>query len=497
MKDPESHTLGSLTPSGDRSCEPRGWMGGGLPVFSGFVAAMTILSGCGMGPDYVRPQLPVPAAFRGTPDTSAPGSLAELPWKDVFKDPVLQDLIQTAMANNLDLRIAITRIEQARAIQAEVFSGLLPQIGYEGALARGKNSFLGSPKNVDGATESSALGAFTASWEIDLWGRIRKLNEAALDRLLATEEARRGVAITLLSDVAQAYFDLLALDERLKLARSATNTFKETLELFKDRLEGGKSSVLATSRAEGAFNNSAAQIHDLLRAMAEVEDEISVLLGTAPTSVARGSNLFEQALLPEVPAGLPSQLLERRPDILAAELEVRARNAEIGAAIADYFPRIGLTTLLGKVTPDSGLAVGSSMANLWSAAASLSGPIFEGGRLGAQEKQFRAQWEEAVLQYKKTVLVAFQEVSRSLVAREELAQAYDRRSQAVRAYELSVQTGNERFNAGKSSYYEVLESQQLLFPTQDALIQTRLGQLRTLVLLYKALGGGWGSVGAE
>jgi len=471
-----------------------------LPGFSFALAAtLSVLggTGCAVGPDYVRPDLELPGAFRGAPAASAPGSLADLSWKDVFTDPVLRDLISTALANNLDLRIAITRIEQARAIQAQVFSGLFPQIGYEGAVARGKNSFLGGPKNNGGTTESAVYGGFTAIWEVDLWGRIRRLNEAALDRLLATEEARRGVAITLLSDVAQAYFDLLALDERLKLARKATNTFAETLALFKDRLEGGKSSVLATSRAEGAFNNSAAQIHDLLRAVAEVEDEISVLLGTVPTSISRGMNLFEQALLPDVPVGLPSQLMERRPDILAAEFEVRARNAEVGAAIAEYFPRIGLTTLFGKVTPNSGLAVGSSMANLWSAAASLSGPIFEGGRLQAQESQFRAQWEESVLHYHKTVLVAFQEVSQSLIAREELAQAYDRRSQAVRAYELSVQTGNERFNAGKSSYYEVLESQQLLFPTQDALILTRLGQLRTFVLLYKALGGGWPSKKAD
>jgi multidrug efflux system outer membrane protein len=423
--------------------------------------------------------------------------LADLPWKDVFKDPVLQDLIRTALANNLDLRIAVTRIEQARAIQAEVFSGLLPHIGYEGALARGKNSFLGDPKDNNGITDSTTIGAFTAAWEIDLWGRIRKLNEAALARFLASEEARRGVALTLLSDVAQAYFDLLALDERLKVARRAADTYAETLALFKDRLEGGKGSVLSTSRAEGAFNNSMASVHDLIRAIAEIEDEICVLLGQAPTTVPRGSSLFEQGLLPETPAGLPSQLLERRPDILAAELEVRARNAEIGSAIAEYFPRIGLTTLLGKVTPNSGLAVGSSMANLWSIAATLSGPIFEGGRLRAQEDQARAQWQEAVLQYQKTVLVAFQEVSRSLVAREELAQAFDRRSQAVRAYELAVETSNERFNAGRSSYYEVLEAQQLLFPTKDALIQTRLGQAQTLVLLYKALGGGWVSVKAQ
>jgi multidrug efflux system outer membrane protein len=468
-------------------------MNSGSGVRFAFAGAVMILGigGCSMGADYRRPDLGLPANYRGAPASPAAGSFGDLPWRQVFKDPALQDLLQTALANNLDLRIAVSRIEQARAIQAQVFSELLPQVGYEGGVNRGKNEFLGGPKNVDGSTQNSAYAALAVAWEIDLWGRIRRLNEAALDRLLGTEEAQRGVTLSLLSEVAQAYFDLLALDERLKVAQTATQAFAETLGLFKDRLEGGKASILATSRAEGALNTSAAQIHDLTRAISEIENEISVLLGRAPAPIVRGSALLDQALLPRVPPGLPSELLERRPDIRAAECEVRARNAEIGAALADYFPRLGLTTLLGKVTPNSGFGLGSNAANLWSVGAALTGPIFEGGRLRAQEDQVRAQLEEALAQYQKAVIIALAEVSRALVAREELEQAFDRRRQAVQAYGVAVQTANERFNAGKSSYYEVLEAQQLLFPAQDAMVQTRLDQLRTLAFLYKALGGGW------
>jgi outer membrane protein, multidrug efflux system len=449
-----------------------------------------LLTGCKMGPNYKQPAVSAPADFRFA-TTRTSDSLADLPWWEVFNDDALHHLIRTALSNNYDVRIAVTRIDQSNAIAAEAYSQLLPSVGYGAGVGDGKNEFVGSivPTGA-GQTRGSALVAVNAAWEIDLWGRIRRLNESAQAQLLATEYAKRGVMLTLVSSVAQDYFQLLELDAELQIAKDTTASFDQSLNLFATRLEGGVGNKLATARAEGALTATAAQIPELERQIAIQEDQINVLLGCNPGSVARGETLLQQSTPPDVPAGLPSSLLERRPDILQSEQLLRSANAQIGVAAANFFPQIGLTTLLGKASPDlKNFSSGSS--NAWSIAANLAGPIYTGGALEAQYRQAKAAWEQAKLQYQQTALNAFLDVANALISREKFAETRAQLVRSVAAYQEAVRVAVERFNSGKANYYEVLEAQQQLFPEQNALAQAELNERLVIVQLYVALGGGW------
>ncbi len=457
------------------------------------------LSGCAIGPNYKRPSIAAPAHFRGGPEEATPpNSLADLPWWGVFKDQTLSNLLQTALTNNYDLRVAVSRLEQSRAIAMQARSQFLPQIGYEGEAARGGNSFLGSPSPIGilgtatgGAkAQDTFLALFNASWEVDLWGRIRRLNESARAQYLASEEARRGVTLSLISQVAQAYFELLELDEQLEIARRATNSFGETLTIFSNRLGGGVASELETSRAEAALATATAAVPDLERQIALKEDQISVVLGRNPGPVPRNKTLLQHAVPPEVPAGMPSELLERRPALRQADQLVRSANAQVGVALGDFLPRIGLTALYGGVSTDLS-AVASPGANLWSIGANVTGPVFQGGRLYGQYRQSKAAWEQAKLQYQQTALTAFREVADELITRQKLEAVRGQQTRAVAAYRKAVEASTRRYLAGKANYYEVLEAQQQLFPAENALAQTQRNQLVVVVQLYQALGGGW------
>ena len=334
------------------------------------------------------------------------------------------------------------------------------------------------------------FGALDASWEIDLWGRVRRLSESARAQYFATEEARRDVTISLVGGVAQAYFQLLAVDEQLAIAEDTTNSFGQSLKIFNERLRGGVASKLETSAAEAALDSAAATIPELRRQAVVQEDQLSVLLGSNPGPIARDTNALAQAALPEIPPGLPSSLLERRPDVRQAEQLMISANAQIGVAKANFYPQLSLTGLFGRVSPElSTLTAGG--ANAWEAAAGLVGPIVEGGSLRAQVREARAAWDEARLQYQSTVLHAFQEVSDALVGRDELGRERDFQTRAVAAYEEAVKVANQRYRGGQASYYELLQEQQLLFPAQNTLTQVHLNQLLATVQLYKALGGGW------
>ena len=306
-------------------------------------------------------------------------------------------------------------MEQARQIAAQARAQFFPQVGYDASVGRGKNSFLATPSPARGETGNSALFDLNVFWEIDFWGRIRRLNEAARAQFLATEEGRRGVIISLVSSVAQAYFELLQLDLQLEIAKRYTKVFEETHKLFSQRYEGGTGSRLETSSSEGLLASVAANIPEFERQIALKENQINVLLGRNPGPVERNALLLQQSVPPEVPAGLPSALLERRPDIREAEQNLRAANAQVGVSVANFFPRIGLTTLFGKVSPElSAATLGTS--NMWAVAGGLSGPIFQGGALVAQYRQSKAACDEARLQYEQTALNAFQEVANSLVS---------------------------------------------------------------------------------
>lgn len=459
------------------------------PLFAG-AALLLLATGCAIGPDYRRPALDTPDRFRGQVVAEA-ASLADLPWWNVLKDETLASLIRTALTNNIDLRIALTRMEQARAVVIQTHAQLLPGIGYQAEASRGRNTVIGNAApSQNGNTAGAYVGTVNVAWELDLWGRVRRLEEAALAAYLASDEARRGVALSLESDVAQAYFELLELDQELDIARRATDSFGESLKIFSDRLQGGTVSRLETSRAEAALAETAAVIPALERQISQKENQISILLGRNPGPIPRGEKLQRQWLPPEIPAGLPSALLERRPDVRRAEQLLRAANAQIGAAMGDYLPRIDLTGLYGVVSGElSSLASGASRA--WALTANVTGPLFQGGRLYGRRLEVQQAWEEAKLGYQQTALTAFQEVADALVARQKLAEERAMQEWAVSAYQEAVKVSVQRYGTGRAGYFEVLEAQQQLLPAENALARTQLNQILTVVQLYKALGGGW------
>jgi multidrug efflux system outer membrane protein len=320
----------------------------------------------------------------------------------------------------------------------------------------------------------------------DIWGRIRRMNEAARAQYLSTEEVRRSVMLTLVSEVAQDYFQLLGLELQLQIAKETADSFGQTLQLFTQRYEGGVASKLDTSRAEAAE----AAVPEFERQIVLQENQISVLLGSNPGPILHSAKLLEEVVPPDIPVGLPSALLERRPDVLAAEQQVRAANAQVGVAIANFFPQIGLTALLGHAsTPLSQITAGS--ANVWSIAANLAGPIYTGGALTAQKRQAIAAWEQTKLQYQETALNAFADVANALISRQKFDLIRDQQARSVDAYQRSVSFSLQRYTAGKASYFEVLDTQIQLYPEQNALAQTELNRRLVVVQLYLALGGGW------
>jgi multidrug efflux system outer membrane protein len=450
-----------------------------------------LLSGCLVGPNYQRPKVTAPLAFRGAEGAAQQASLADLPWWEIFKDPQLNALIKTALNNNYDLSAAISRVEQGRQIEAQARSEYFPMIGYTGALNAGKNQYQFLQSTAEGTGSKGLLLAVAhASWEPDLWGRIRRLNEGAKAQYLATEEARRGVMLSLVSDVSNAYLNLLGLQRQLEIAQLTVASFDQTRVLFTQRLEGGISSQLPVSRATAIQATAAAQAIELQRQIALTENEISILVGQSPGPVDTKAKLLEEGLPPEVPAGLPSALLERRPDVLQAEQNMRYANAQIGVATAEFFPKIGLTTFFGKLSsPLEDLSLGKT--NAWSAGLNFSGPIFQGGRLKANKREAVAIWEQTKAQYQQTVISAFQDVSNALISREKYAAISAEQARAVKAYEDAFRIASVRYDQGFSSYYEVLEAQQQLYPAQQALAITERNRRLVIVQLYKALGGGW------
>ena len=488
-------------PSRTAPLNPTGWVGRVCPnrasagskhspithVFI-VLCGLLMLAGCAVGPNYKRPVIDSPAAFRA--ENQAPNvPYAELTWWEVYMDANLQALIHEALTNNYDLRIAMARVEQARALAMQARSQFVPRVDYNGTVSRGRNDVFGSGFPNNAATVSSGIATLNAFWEVDLWGRVRRLNESARAQLLASEEARRGVRLTLLSDVATAYFQLLELDQELDIAIQTTNSFGESLRIFSQRVAGGTASALQSARAEAALDDAASALPSIRERISATENQLCVLLGRNPGPIERPTPLLTQTM-PEIPPGLPSSLLERRPDVRQAEQLLRSANAQVGESLAEFFPKIGLTALLGKVSPElSGFTLGS--ANAWGIAAEGTGPLFEGGRLVGQYRQSKAARREFELQYRQTVLNAFREVSDALVSRTQLFEIRDYQAHEVTALETAVKLSTERYVAGKADYYEVLEAQQQLFPAQLNLARTQRDQLLAVVTIYKTLGGGW------
>jgi multidrug efflux system outer membrane protein len=441
-----------------------------------------------VGPDYKRPDAAPVQEFRSQIGPAENASLADLPWWSVFRDPQLQQLIGEALARNYDLQLAVARIDQARSLVWVAASPFYPQAGYQ--VFGGRERIFLPVENGNGNLTYNAFGALlNATWEIDVWGRIRRSTEAARANLFAQEDVRRGVMLTLVSDVATGYFRMIELDREMAIAQESSRTYKKTLDLFSQRFEFGRDSKLPVERAQAAYDSSIANIAFLQRARVQQENALSVLLGAYPREIERGTELTDQSM-PVAPVGLTTDLLQRRPDIMQAEQTMVGANAEVGVAVANFFPRIGITALYGGQSPNIGDVFDSSFS-IWNIAGGFAGPLFQGGRLIESYHAQQAFWDQTIAQYKQTILVAFQEVSDSLVAEQTLVDQRAALTHQVGSLRESVDLSLLRYNAGRASYFEVLEAEQLLFPAEDALAQTQRDQLLAVVNLYKALGGGW------
>jgi multidrug efflux system outer membrane protein len=480
----------------------------GLAVLCGLLAS------CAVGPDYHRPPVAVSGTFRGqaapavrgegdgvggagaggkTPAVSGgaaeAASLADQAWWQLFHDDALKALIGEALRNGYDVRLAAWRVEAARASARVTRSQFLPQVTAQGGWSRGRQSALSRPAQPGAGPLNLYSVDASASWELDVWGRIRRLDEAALAQYLATEEARRGVLLSLTAEVATGYFQLRALDQQLDVARRATAAFQETYDLFDRRLKAGAASALETSSAEVALAASAASVPNLERQIEAQENQLALLLGRQPGPIARGAALDEQALPPEIPAGLPSSLLERRPDLRAAEQQMVAANANVGVATANFFPTLSLTAAFGGVAPQ--LASIFTGGRSWSAGGGLVSPVLQGGRLAAERRVAVAQWEQSKVAFEQSVTNALAEVATALVAHAKLSAVEREQARAVAVNRTAVQLSNQRYRAGLSDYLQVLQAEQQQLSAENALAQTRFTRLANYVALYRALGGGW------
>jgi len=455
-----------------------------------------LITGCAVGPDYRRPPVTTPEQFRqpqppseGAPAAASPSgqvSLADQAWWEILKDEKLRGLIDEALRSGYDIRLAAWRVEEARADAGIARSEFFPQVQGEAGWSRGRESnFI--------ASETGTLDLYDVnlglSWEIDLWGRIRRLNEAARARYLSTEEARRGVLLSLVSDVATGYFQLRELDSELEIARRTATAFQETHELFSRRYDAGMASALETASVRAPLATTQAAIPDLERQIVAQENRIALLLGRVPGDIPRGAALDDQILPPEIPAGLPSDLLKRRPDLRQAEQELVAANADVGVAVADFFPSIRLTGAFGGVAPQVSELFKDGKS--WSAGGGLLTPVLQGRRLKNQHRAALARFEQAKVAYERSVTNAFSEVSTALVAYQRLGEVERRQVEAVAAYREAVGLANSRYLSGLSDYLEVLQAQRQLYPAENALAEVRFERLEVLVQLYRALGGGW------
>ncbi|HXR09944.1 MAG TPA: efflux transporter outer membrane subunit [Candidatus Acidoferrales bacterium] len=455
-------------------------------------ALVVFLAGCTVGPNYKRPNTDAPIAFRGlTAEETASAStqsLGEQKWWEVFQDEQLQKLIRTALQQNYDARIAATRVLEAQAEVGLARANQLPTVNVSGT-----GTGLRNPATGPIPAYSFNFGRVTANaaWDADFWGKYRRATEAARANLLATAWARQEVNVTLVANVAAAYFQLRELDLELEISQKALASRKESLELTKTLEEHGINSILDVRQAEQLVYTAAADIADLKRRIGQQEDFLSILLGNNPGPIApRGKELTDQPHAPMVPAGLPSALLERRPDIRQSEELLVAANARIGVARAAYFPDISLTAQPGFLSSSlTGLFSGST--GLWTFAGTITQPIFEGGALRSNVRLAEAQQQEAVLTYQQTIQGAFRDVSDALIAYQQNQEFRAQEELLAHAAEDASQLSGKRYQAGTTNYLEVLTNETNYLSADLGLAQARLNELLALVQIYKALGGGW------
>jgi outer membrane protein, multidrug efflux system len=461
---------------------------------------VSLLSGCMVGPKYRRPAVKSPDTFRGsaasTPPTD-PTSLADLKWFEVFRDERLQELIHTALVQNYDLRVAVARVDAARANLGVTRSAMFPTITASADITKQRFSSNGQfPLSVipgdAGGLESTFGSALLnlLSFEVDIWGRLRRATEASRADLLAAVENRKAVVTTLVSDVSTAYFNLIELDTELEIARRTLDSRQDSLRLIRLRQQGGVATMLDVRQGEQLVYSAAETIPDIERQIEQTEDQISLLLGKNPAEVTRGRSLIAQEQPPAVPPGLPSSLLERRPDIRAAEQNLAAANADIGVAKAAYFPKISLTGFVGGQSNQlDGLFSGPSRA--WSFVPQVTQPLFTGGQLKSNVKLAEAQRQIALVQYEQAIQTAFQEVSDALIQQRRVREIRVQQELLVTTLRDRSRLAYLRYRGGVDTLLNALDADRDLFSAELSLAQTMRNQLLALVQLYKALGGGW------
>jgi multidrug efflux system outer membrane protein len=458
----------------------------------GLSLTMLLSAGCAVGPNYKRPSTDVPGMYRGTtpaeaeqPATSR--SFGDQKWWEVFQDKQLQDLIHTALQQNYDVRIAATRILQAQAQVGITRADQLPTIS-GGALAVNERN----PKTKLFRQYETSANQLDLSlvWELDFWGKYRRATEAARANLLATEWAHEAVVSTLVSDVATAYFQIRSLDLQLEISQRTLALRRDSLRLTQTLANGGATSMLDVRQAEQLVDTAAETIPDLERRIEQQENFLSTLLGNNPGPIARGTKLTDQPHVPEIPAGLPSSLLERRPDIREAEAQLIAANAQIGVAKAAYFPQISLTAT-GGYQSSALTSLFTGPAGLWSFGGSLVQPIFAGGRIRSGVKFSEARQQEALLTYRQTIQQAFRGVSDGLVEYHKDREFREYQQQLALSAQDAAQLSEMRYRGGAASYLEVLTNETNDFAAELGLAQAQLNELVGLVLVYRNLGGGW------
>ena len=447
------------------------------------------LAGCTVGPDYRRPAVDAPAAFAGMPADAAAKADAE--WWRQFGDPLLDRLIAEALAGNKDLRIAAARVEQAAGVLVQTRSPLFPQINYQAGVGRyrfSEQSTTATPIGLSNPTDYGSLLA-GASWELDLWGRVRRLSESAQASMLASEAARRGVVLTLVAQVATSYVQLRSLDAQLEIALRTRDVYVASLKLTQDKFEFGQVSQLQVAQVQSQLETAAARIPQIRTQIKLTENALSILLGRNPGPLPRGRSIAELSP-PPVPAGMPSQLLERRPDIVQAEQQLIAANAQIGAAKALYFPTISLTAGLGTASTDLGnLFTGPT--RIWNYAGGLAGPIFQGGAIAGQVASAEAARRAALANYERAIQHAFADVDQALAARGDVAEQVAAQQRLVKALAEYAELARLLFDGGYMPYTTVLQAEQQLFPEELNLAAARGQALASVIAIYRAMGGGW------
>ena len=443
-----------------------------------------LVLGCAVGPNYARPEVPTPATFRADPAAQADvASLADLKWFELFKDERLQDMIRTALVQNFDLRDAVVRVELARANLGITRADQFPTIEASAGITAQRSAASGS--RTFGTVAGDLL-----SFEIDVWGRLRRATEAARADLLASDHFRKAVITTLVSDVATAYFNLLELDMELATARRTLQLREESLTIIRNRERGGLGTLLEVRQGEQLVYAAAQVIPQVEQLLEQTENQLSLLLGGSPTAMARGLSLIDQEQPPAVPAGLPSALLDRRPDILVAEQNLVAANAIIGVARAAYFPRISLTGFLGFQS-DALSNLFSGPARIWQFAPQVTQPIFNAGRLRSNVRLATAQQEIALIEYQRVIQTAFREVSDSLIQYQKVREIRAQQELLVATLQERSRLSYVRYQGGIDTLLNALDADRDLFDAELRLAQTRRNELLALVQLYRALGGGW------